>query len=187
MSLLGIPEDSGMPAALSIAHYLYQDLVEAEATAWIYCFIIFNPEFPGSMGILSPAEKGTLVVPKRLWAMANYSQFIRPGWKRIQVDGLHFASTAFISPEGDRFVVVALNAILNERPATYDFGDWKVESVEAYRTSEESDLASAEVTQVSGHSFRATLAPRSITTFVGRLAPPAGYARTATGQSIRAN
>lgn len=172
MSIIGPPDDPTMTAATSIAYTIYRDLVEANASAWIYCFVIFNPAFPGSMGVLSPPNQDRLVIPKRFWAIANYSRFIRPGWQRIEIEGLGFANAGFISPERDRFAIVALNAIPSARPATYDFDEWEVTSVQAFCTSSERDLASIEGVQRAPHSFSATLTPLSVTTFVGTLWPP---------------
>jgi glucuronoarabinoxylan endo-1,4-beta-xylanase len=170
MSSMGAPDDPGMNTALKIAHLMYLDITRGGAGAWIYCFTIFTPEFPGSMGVLSPATKqGRLVVPKRFWAMANYSHFIRPGWKRIQIDGLGFANSAFISPEGDRFAIVALNASLMPRPALYYFGAWRISSVQAHLTSQDSDLSPTFVTKVEPNHFEMNLPPRSVTTITGRL------------------
>ncbi len=172
MSLIGSPDDPSMRAAIEIAYTMYRDLVEAGASAWIYCFVIFTADFPGSMGVFSPPREGRLVVPKRFWAFANYSRFVRPGWRRVAVEGLGFANVAFVSPEGDRFAIVALNALPNQRPATYDFGEWEVDSVQAFCTSPEHDLAPLENVELGRHFFRTTLTPISVTTFVGKLRRP---------------
>jgi O-glycosyl hydrolase len=55
MSLMGQPDDPGMDAALKIAALMHRDIVDGGAAAWIYCFVIFNKDFRGSMGVLSPA------------------------------------------------------------------------------------------------------------------------------------
>ncbi len=170
MSIIGPPDDPGISTAIRIAHLMYRDIVHGGAAAWIYCFVIFSPDFPGSMGVLSPATAtGGLVVPKRFWAMANYSRFVRPGWKRIRVDGLGFANSAFISPEGDRFAIVALNAGGNARPATYHFGDRSLSSVKAHITSPDSNLSPASVELGEPNALRMTLVPGSVTTIVGEL------------------
>ena len=144
MSIIGPPDDPSMDTALRIAHVMYRDIVQGRARPGSSCTVIFDPDFPGSLGILSPVTAtGKLVVPKRFWAMANYTHFVRPGWKRIRIDGLSFANGVFIGPEGDRFAIVALNASVNVHPATYHFGDWTLSSVEAYATSEQSNLAPA--------------------------------------------
>jgi hypothetical protein len=172
MSLIGPPEDPTMRAAMEIAYLMYRDLAEANVSAWIYCFTIFNPNFPGSMGLLSPVDGGRLVIPKRFWAFSNFSRFVRPGWRRMEIEGLGFATVGFLSPEADRFAIVALNGLPSARPATYRFGEWEVVSVETYRTSPEQDLASVGGVKMSPNEFEATLAPVSVTTFTGRLRQP---------------
>jgi glucuronoarabinoxylan endo-1,4-beta-xylanase len=176
MSLMIPPqlEDPGMNAAIRIARYLHRDLVEAHASAWIYCFAIFTSKFKGSMGVFSPADgqgplQGALVVPKRFWTMANYSHFVRPGWKLMQVDGIGFANTGFVNPVGDAFVIVALNPSANPQPTTYDFGNRTIGAVEAFSTANNMDLAPAPPPATQPHQFSTTLPPMSVTTFVGRL------------------
>jgi len=174
MSIIGPPDDPTMGAAIKIAYTIYRDLVEANASAWIYCFTIFSPSFPGSMGVVSPPDQGRFVVPKRFWAMANYSHFVRPGWRRIEIEGLGYANTGFVGPENDQFAIIALNGLPSTRPATYDFGEWEIGSVQAYCTSPDHDLALVEGVEVASHSFSATLTPVSVTTFVGSLRRPKG-------------
>ena len=164
------PDDPGMNAAIQVARYMHRDLVEAHASVWIYCFAIFTSKFPGSMGILSPADsQGSLVVPKRFWAMANYSRFVRPGWKLIGIDGFGYANTGFIDPKGERFVIVALNPGTNPQPTTYDFGTGTVGGMEAFATTAELDLTRISPPATNAHGFSTTLLPRSVTTFVGTL------------------
>ena len=156
---------------MKVAHYMYRDFVEAGVCAWIYCLAIarIDPIMPGSLGILAPPKNGTLAIPKRFWAFANYSRFVQPGWKRMRVEGLAFANAGFVSPQGDRFALVALNDAAHPRRASYDFGAWEPVDVETFRTSKDSDLAPVSGARVEGSTLRATLAPTSITTFVGRL------------------
>ena len=164
------PDDPGMNAAIQLARYMHHDLVEAHASAWIYCFAIFTSKFPGSMGILSPADsQGSLVVPKRFWAMANYSRFVRPGWKLIGIDGIGYANTGFVDPKGDGFVIVALNPSEKPQPTVYDFGQKTIGNVEAFATTAELDLARIAPPETHLHGFTVTLLPRSVTTFVGTL------------------
>jgi glucuronoarabinoxylan endo-1,4-beta-xylanase len=169
MSTMGPPDDASMGTALKVARYMYRDLVEADASAWIYCFTIFIPEFQGSMGLLSPIGNGELRIPKRFWAFANFSRFVQPGWKRISIDGLGFANAGFVSPAQDRFTIVALNASFHPRPATYEFGNWRVSSVDVFRTSKDEDLRSVGAAHTGPNGFSATLAPISVTTFSGKL------------------
>jgi glucuronoarabinoxylan endo-1,4-beta-xylanase len=177
MSLIGPPEDAGMSAAMSIAEYMYLDLVEGRASAWIYCFAVFRPYthmINGSLSVLSVATNGALVVPKRFWAMANYSHFVRPGWKRMQIVGSRLANTGFVSPAGNGFAIVVLNASAQPKPVAYDFGNWTITGeIKAYRTDQHNDLSMVtSPLKESPHQFSTTLPPMSVTTFAGVLAQP---------------
>jgi hypothetical protein len=112
-----------------------------------------------------------LVVPKRFWAMANYSHFVRSGWKRIQIDGLSFVNTGFINPEGNGFAIVVLNPTAKPQSAADDFGSWTITGeIKAYRTDQYMDLASVTPpVKESPHRFTVILPPMSVTTFTGEL------------------
>ncbi len=185
MSLMNMqpPEndDPTMKAALSIAEYMHRDIYAGRASVWIYCFAIFTYTFQGSMGVLSPADQpgreGQLIVPKRLWAMANYSQFVKPGWKVMKVDGSlggislnETNTTGFINPTGDGYVIVAINNTDGSRKVTYRFGNrWFIGGrITSYCTSEQHDLTPNVVSLTRTlNSFTAVLPPKSVTTFKG--------------------
>lgn len=179
MSLMQPPQndDPSILAGLRIAHYIHLDMTEARASAWIYCFAIFVTYPPGttqqlgSMGVLSPSDlDGKLHVPKRLWAMANYSRFARPGWKLMEVDG-SFDNTGFVSPDGNSFAVVAVNPNTTPLAARYDFANRTIGNLKAYVTDDTRDLAPAAAPSAGAHDFAATLPPRSVTTFSGSFLP----------------
>jgi O-glycosyl hydrolase len=167
-----------MKAALAVAYYIHRDVTAAHVSAWIYCFAIFRSDFPGSMGVLSPADgpaNGRLEGPKRFWAMANYSQFVRPGWREIGIDGElpHdvILNTGFVGPEGRRFVIVAVNLSLKPQAVHYGFGGKAIGAVETRVTSETQDLTPGATPTVGQSEFTATLPPQSVTTFTGALPP----------------
>jgi O-glycosyl hydrolase len=187
MSLMQPPEndDPTMKAALRVADYIHRDVVYGRASAWIYCFAIFTYTFPGSMGVLSPADnpnaEGELVIPKRFWAMANYSQFVQPRWKVMQVEGsvnsiplTNTNTTGFISPKGDGFVIVAINPDNSTKEVTYNFGNWSIgQTVDSYCTSNNHDLSANVVPLIkTTHNFTTALPPMSVTTFKGSLIKP---------------
>jgi len=184
MSLMIPPEqdDITMKAALRVADYMHRDIYFGRASAWIYCFSIFTYKFPGTMGILAPADKpgeeGTLIIPKRFWAMANYSQFVRPLWKVMKIEGTFGSialkdtnTTGFISPKDDEYVVVSVNPGDVARKINYNFGGWTIgKTVDSYCTSEGHDLAANVIPLTSAeHNFTATVPPFSVVTFKGKL------------------
>ena len=178
-------DDPTMKAALSIADYIHRDIVVGRAAAWIYCFAIFKYDFNGSMGILSPADKpgseGELIIPKRFWAMANYSQFVGQRWKVIKVETQMLGimqpdplTTAFISQMGDNFVIVSYNRSDVARKITYNFGNWSIgNQIDSYCTSDNYDLAPNVVPVAkTDHLFTAALPSKSVLTFKGKLIKP---------------
>lgn len=180
MSLMQKPhtlhDDMTMKAALAVAYYIHRDVTAAHTSAWIYCFAIFHAEFPGSMGVLSPADgkaMGHLMVPKRFWAMANYSQFVRPGWRAVGLGGElphdTILNTAFVGPAGERFVIVAVNLSLKEKLVHYTFDGQAIGAVGTRVTSQTQDLAPGVAPTLGQSTLDATLPPESVTTFEGNL------------------
>jgi O-glycosyl hydrolase len=174
-----------MKAALRVADYIHRDIYVGRASAWIYCFSIFTYKFKGSMGVLSPPDKpgaeGELIIPKRFWAMANYSQFVQPNWKVMKVEGrienvplTETNTTGFVSPKVDEFVIVAVNPGDTGKKVTCNFGKWFIgPKVASYCTSNDYDLAPNVVALTkTDHHFTATLPPKSVTTFKGKLNKP---------------
>jgi len=169
------PDDPGINEAIRVARFLHRDLAEGHASVWIYCFAIYTAKFQGSMGVLSPTDgqgprRGALVVPKRLWTMANYSRFVRPGWKLMKVDGAGIDNTGFVAPDGDSFVIVAVNPTDRPQAARYVFGDRTVGAVKAFATTTALNLAAVPPPDTQPHRFTAILSPMSVTTFEGTLA-----------------
>ncbi len=111
--------------------------------------------------------KGRLIVPKRFWTMANYSHFVRPGWKLMRIDGAGPANTGFVDPAGDRFAILALNPASTAQRVVYDFGNRPLGAIEAFATTASLNLGKAPPPKVQSHRFDATLPPKSVTTFVG--------------------
>jgi len=164
------PDDAGMKAALRVASYIHRDLTQAQASAWIYCFAIFRSKFPGSMGILAPSDgqaRGALVVPKRLWAIASFSRFVKPGWKLMGISDSGIENTGFISPDGGSFTIVAINSEDHPREVHYTFGGKKISRIRTFITSENSDLGESTLSIPDAHGFLVTLMPGSVTAFTG--------------------
>ena len=174
-------DDPSINAALRIARYIHLDMTEARASAWVYCFAIFKTyPFPaqpqqqiGSMGVLSPSDQsgGALVVPKRLWAIANYSRFARPSWKLMEIAGPNYEHTGFVAADGKSFAIVAVNPFLKPVMVHYQFENQTIAGLRAFETSANRDLESVATPAAKPHGFTAELAPQSVTTFAGTIGP----------------
>ena len=105
-----------------------------------------------------------------MWAMGNYSRFIRPGAVRYDVDSKEKEDpygvmvSAYKNQDGS-WVVVAINYSESPQPFTFSVGRNTVaaNTWQPYRTSDTEGETLKPLTPCNGET---TLAPRSITTFV---------------------
>jgi hypothetical protein len=147
------PENhAGMQPALLLGRLVYGDFVYAGAKAWGYWK---GMEVNGNHALISlfPADgdllKGGIVRSnKLLWALGNYSFFIRPGYIRIGLRGAENLDTvvasAFIAPDTSRVVVVFVNSSFKTVPARVSFlRGWnkKINKISAFRTDDRTDLS----------------------------------------------
>ncbi len=138
----GNGRDLGMGPALYVARLVHADLVVANAVTWQWWLAISPYDYKDGLVYIDKNKTGGLVyVSKLLWGLGNFSRFIRPGMKRVDVErtdnksfrenanGL-FAS-AYKSGEESKLVVVLVNmghaeekAVLNIDTGKY--GDGKM-------------------------------------------------------------
>jgi O-glycosyl hydrolase len=171
-----------MDCALFLAKVINHDLTVANAAAWQ----LWNAWEPGNAEFdtryyviaLKPNadyKDGEFTITKNLWALGNYSRFVRPGMKRLVTtrnDGLsptQVAQDVMISAftgGKDKLVMVVINYTQGTRSITPDLKNFK--SVKNYRTYTTSanagdDLKPSATTLLKG---AISLQPRSITTIV---------------------
>lgn len=112
-----------MDLAMAMAGVLHYDLTTAGVTSWSYwttCererwgqmsrfYLIRLTPTGGDYGDLTTG--GTYEASKNLWVLGNYSLFVRPGYKRIDVTSPSSSvlASAYISPNQDKLVVVYTN------------------------------------------------------------------------------
>ncbi len=89
---------------------------------------------------------GTISIDKNLWVLGNYSLFIRPGYKRIQISGADDLSglmgTAFISPYSSQIVAVYVNWGTTSVTVSQTFNNLpaKIKSITPYLTDVNNNL-----------------------------------------------
>lgn len=83
----GKEKDLGMKTALYVARIIHSDLTIANASAWHWWLAMSPYNFKdGLIYIDKNKNDGTFEDSKLLWAFGNYSRFIRPNAKRIEVN-----------------------------------------------------------------------------------------------------
>ncbi len=168
---------SGMQPALLLGRLVYGDYVYAGARSWGYWK---GMEINGNHALVSlyPNEGDLLKggVPrtnKMLWALGNYSFFIRPGYTRIQLQGADnldtMVASAYLAPDNSRIVTVYVNSSFHPIFVGVSFpDDWnkKIKNVSAYKTDSRSDLANMYVDKEFSIKGGYVVPPRSLVTIV---------------------
>lgn len=175
------PENhADIQVALLMGRLVYGNMVYANATAWSYWKgMEINGDhalislFPNGGNILNG---GTVRSNKLLWALGNYSFFVRPGYKRIAMDGADdlegLVSSAYIAPDNSRLVVVAVNSGFGSAPVKLELPKAyaeQISEVSMFRTDVRTDLGNLYIDKHYTVDREYTMAPRSITTMVFQL------------------
>lgn len=152
----GPGRDLSMETALSIARLIHFDLVETEVTSWQWWLALSPYDYKDGLiytDYLNNGDQQTIITSKTLWALGNYSRFIRPGSVRINLQGAdnkdRLMGSAYYNKDENQLSIVFIN---------YSYDDEKVKMVlnnlskridlltlKAYVTSETQDLSELEI------------------------------------------
>lgn len=167
-----------MERALYMTRVIHNDLTVANVSSWSYWvaidgrdqhnnrwLLIFLDMATGTSGSVFDGE-GSYAPSLNLWALGNFSRFIRPGFKRIDLattESRNFFGSAYISPDGKRLVAVYSNC--SQKPVKIDTsieGGFNASQIHSYTTSTSKSLLEASITDAKS----ILLDPQSITTIV---------------------
>jgi glucuronoarabinoxylan endo-1,4-beta-xylanase len=112
--------------------------------------------------------------PPQVYALGNFSKYVRPGYYRADVTGAANPSgtvplvVAFTNPPDGTVVIVVVNGGGAANVNFFVAGSAWPASVTPYVTTTSSKLAAGSPITVTGARFSASLAGQSVTTFVGK-------------------
>lgn len=181
----GNQRDLGIKTALFVARIIHNDLTVANASSWQWWTALTRANYKdgliylddgASNGSQSPEyckQDGVVRDSKLLWALGNFSYFIRPGMKRIHVDGqnpVQASTDVMISAYKDavakKLVIVVINASNTERTYKLELnGKLKNGKLIPYITSEKSNLEKGE--EVTPNKI--VIAPKTVVTLTGEM------------------
>jgi glucuronoarabinoxylan endo-1,4-beta-xylanase len=145
--------------ALAFDKAIYAAVTSGGASGWVYWW---TPEFMNGGSTSSP--------PKRVYAMGNFSKFVRPGYVRVGISGVPSSVqiVSFTNADGT-VAIVALNSGSSAVSASFFVsGSCWPSTVTPYVTSSSSNLAAGTAITVAAGRFSGSLAAQSVTTFVGK-------------------
>ena len=175
--------DRTMKTALYVARIIHHDIVYAGARSWQWWRAVGGDYKDGLLREFSNREgtDGRVVDSKLLWALGNYSRFVRPGATRIGITATDKTGRAVTEGDTDRtglmctayrnadgsWVMVVVNYATEEKSMTFHVDDRKVKSWQPYLTAEGAGKNLLPIGKV-GNGKQTVIPARSIVTFVSR-------------------
>ncbi|QYR22527.1 hypothetical protein KZ483_06030 [Paenibacillus sp. sptzw28] len=177
----GPGRDLGIDPALYVARTIHFDLTRANAAAWQWWTAVSKEDYKDGLiytDYNNPGDEQNILTSKLLWALGNYSKFIRPGAERIALTGLDEQARSGLfgsayEHDGEKTVTaVFVNDSQEAKHVKLALnGVDKHESVfvmKPYTTSADRDLARGEDVPVQADGTFETIIPaRSIVTLNG--------------------
>jgi O-Glycosyl hydrolase family 30/Glycosyl hydrolase family 30 beta sandwich domain len=179
----GPVRDLGITAALYIARVIHTDLAIGNVSAWQWWLgvspsdykdgLVYITDVNGSMGEnVATKIDGLIFKSKMLWALGNYSRFIRPGMIRVNMQLEKFTNTtdaavgmmvsAYKNPQKKELVVVVLNMTDKAEKIKLSGLSFASPKLKTYTTTDIKELKFSE-----SAADNITIEGKSITTFVG--------------------
>ena len=176
----GHGRDLSINTALDVVRVLHYDLTILNASAWQWWTAVSPENFKDGLIYTDYLINGNknIIESKLLWALGNYSKFVRPGAKRIEVIGANektgLLATAFLSEGEDKIICVISNHGYESRPVKIllegDQRKYNVKNFSSYITSDKPfenlkpylDFDYGTVVEIPG---------RSIITIIAKLEP----------------
>jgi glucuronoarabinoxylan endo-1,4-beta-xylanase len=155
--------DSSINNGLYWAERVHLFMTVPQANAWHYWWLCAYGT--GNEGLCDDND----VPAKRMYAVGNYSRFVRPGDYRI---GTTNSGTSWVSAYKNRtngtFAVVAINRATNAVMQTFHLNGFTTDAVRPWVTSATLSLSSQTVVAVTNNTFAYSLPAMSVVTFVGQ-------------------
>lgn len=180
----GNGRDLGIGSALYIARVIHTDLALANAASWSWWLavspsdykdgLVYVSDLSGNMGELAATKSdGIIYKSKMLWAVGNYSRFIRPGMKRINATPDSYSNaedaaknlmiSAYKDEANKQVVIVVINMTTASQNINLSGVNFVAGSVKSYTTSASKDMNVLNIADVS----KIAVEGRSIITFTG--------------------
>jgi glucuronoarabinoxylan endo-1,4-beta-xylanase len=152
---------------VAVAGWIHSALTVGNASAWVWWWYQAYGTDDNEGLLLKSGSSPT----KRFYTLGNYSKFVRPGYKRVDVTGKipdNVLISAYVGTDGT-VAIVAINKGMSAAsvPITISGGTAPA-MVTPNVTSMADNLGAKAAVAVSGGTFTAMLDSMTVTTFVGK-------------------
>jgi len=167
-----LPVGAGIENALYYAKMIHYDMTLSQTNGflfwWLWTGSTSNQSFPGSLIMVEDGE--TVVTAQRLYAMGQFSRFIRPGWRRIDSDtspANMVYSSAYRNPKTKEIAIVLVSERSTAATITLNLSEAEFNQLDIWRTSSTEKLTPLGKQKISRNTVAITLPPRTVTTLYG--------------------
>jgi hypothetical protein len=171
----GAPRNTGISYGLYVASVIHHDLTEANVSSWQWWLamspynysdaLVYINDPSGAINVNGCKEDGKVLDSRQLWVMGNYSRFIRPGMKRVEVsvktakEDASLLVSAYKDESSRQLVMVIVNPV--NRSVQLSGKNWNIAGtqVNAYTTNANSNLKKSVI-----HKSNIQIPPVSVVT-----------------------
>ncbi|HEX6483973.1 MAG TPA: glycoside hydrolase [Ktedonobacteraceae bacterium] len=162
-------DDGSAASGFTWAQNIYTGITAANLSAFFWWWGVDAAYNVTDNGILIQASNGVVNVSKRLWALANYSRFIRPGAVRIGAssDDSNLQVTSYKNIDGTVSVVI-LNTSNSDLPlalSLQDTGIARIATAVPYVTNASNNTAQQPALFTTNGTFSSTIPARTLITY----------------------
>lgn len=174
----GNGRDLGIHSAMYLARLIHYDLTVANSSTWYWWLAVSPYDYKdGLIYIDKNKTDGEVYDSKLLWALGNYSRFIKPGMSRYNVirsdnklneaayDGLMVSGYAPENQSQAVFVLVNYTKTVNYPVKVKTIDNREAKQVKIYTTSAKTD-ENLKYTEVSGADEIIAIPSRSVVTII---------------------
>lgn len=145
-----------MEYALHVGKVIHRDLTRLNASAWHWWLALTPYDYKdGLLKVNANLDSDSLQASKVMWALGNFSRFIRPGYRRVELPGVDdldgLMASAYKAPDEKTLVVVAVNASDTAKKIKLQLNDLPQGAVlghfTTYITNAEHNLNNIEITE----------------------------------------
>ncbi len=173
----GVGRDLGIDTALHVARVIHFDLALAGASSWQWWLAVSPYDYKdGLIYIEKDPNGGEYFESKLLWAMGNFSRFVRPGMIRLELERSDGATdeetveavmvSSYLDPFRGVVAAVFVNWMHESTPVRLAVAGGEVGGWIPYVTSDDTDLEAFEFVPTNR---MVRLPARSVVTLVGQL------------------
>lgn len=149
-----------MKGAMDLAKVMHDDLTIANCVSWQFWLAVSRYDYCDGL-VYFDDKTGAISTSKRLYAMGNYSRWIKPGAVRVEatVDESSLLTTAYLSHDAKSVIIVITNPTDQSVECRIDSKTKLAKSAETLSTSstQSADAGHADINKLS-------VAPMSIVT-----------------------